>query len=462
MFWLTISWMMTLIWICRGAFRLRSQQIEAAAKRVAARQGQETEAHHYPHPHPPYNFLDVPGLPQDRRIEGLRLRTVMVSNVPQLLRSEKELKEYFEYFMSRPLDKPSVGLPSSTQPGFFNKSFAFVFNRAKHIPAHLLTARPSEGPTPGNTGSDSGNASSDTVPSIERVVIARKMNDLASLLGRREEVLRRLETAHIKLARKTLLAVQQEILGQAHRTSSSRVLASKSTRLSLKSTGHMFDLEHGKSRADDAVDNEAPLTTLIHTLGPFVDEFGLRNSIAVRPREKSKFKYSFRKLRTQGSQGSEDNIVTDTEVANAIPPSYPPSHRPSRNAPKITVWEALLCLDRAVLDPYQPLVNLSHFFRGQTVPAIDYYTAKLELLTSLITEHRAKTTSVFEPASTAFVTFVDPRDARKACKYLAVHPNNPLACLVTMAPEYEDIDWIRVMKSNFGVEVTSDIPHLNT
>ena len=61
--------------------------------------------------------------------------------------------------------------------------------------------------------------------------------------------------------------------------------------------------------------------------------------------------------------------------------------------------------------------------------------------------------AVFEPMPTAFVTFFDPAYARMACKYLAVHPENPLECLVTMAPSFEDLDWTRLMKSAFRGEV---------
>jgi hypothetical protein len=32
-----------------------------------------------------------------------------------------------------------------------------------------------------------------------------------------------------------------------------------------------------------------------------------------------------------------------------------------------------------------------------------------------------------------------------------------MACLVTMAPGYEDLDWIRVMKSTFRAEVGASI-----
>jgi hypothetical protein len=126
------------------------------------------------------------------------------------------------------------------------------------------------------------------------------------------------------------------------------------------------------------------------------------------------------------------------------------------DTPPGTIWDALLSLPRSVLNPYQPLIHLSVFFRGKTAPSIDYYTAKLNLLTSFITQNRAKAATEYHAVSTAFVSFKDPADARKACKYLAVHPDNPLACLVTMAPQYEDIDWTRVMKSTYRVDILRD------
>lgn len=94
-----------------------------------------------------------------------------------------------------------------------------------------------------------------------------------------------------------------------------------------------------------------------------------------------------------------------------------------------------------------------HQLTYSVVPSIDYFTAKLQLLTRLITEARSRPIDDFDPVSTAFVTFANSADARRAYKYLTVHPENPLACLVTMAPVYEDLDWIRVMKSTFKAEV---------
>jgi len=76
-------------------------------------------------------------------------------------------------------------------------------------------------------------------------------------------------------------------------------------------------------------------------------------------------------------------------------------------------------------------------------------------VTTLVKEHRDRSLTSFEPVSTAFVTY--PADARRACRWLAAHPNNPLSCLVTKAPMYSDLDWMRVMKSSFRAEVRRGI-----
>jgi hypothetical protein len=116
-----------------------------------------------------------------------------------------------------------------------------------------------------------------------------------------------------------------------------------------------------------------------------------------------------------------------------------------------TVWEALHSLPRSVLDSYQPLIHSLH---GRSVPEIDHFTVKLDYLTTLITENRARAIEHHPPVSTAFVTFSDPRDARRACRYLSSHPDSPINCVVQMAPSFEDLDWTRIMKSTFKAEVS--------
>ncbi|GAB1525578.1 hypothetical protein RhiTH_008741 [Rhizoctonia solani] len=124
--------------------------------------------------------------------------------------------------------------------------------------------------------------------------------------------------------------------------------------------------------------------------------------------------------------------------------------------PGETIWDAIHSLPRSDLDAYQPLINLSALFRGRTVPAIDFFTTKLALLSALIDESRGGCREDATPASTAFVTFKDPRDARRAAKELAAHPKNVLACVVTPAPDVRDIDWGRAMKSTYTGEFVKD------
>jgi Cytosolic domain of 10TM putative phosphate transporter len=424
LFWVTLSWIFNLVWICTGAFRLRAANLEAMSNQTEAEHNKEDPPTYYQHPHPQYAFTAVPRWDRDCPTEGLRLRTVMISNIPPSLRSEKALQEYFEHNMSRKIKKPSVGLTSSTSPGLLNKSFAFIFNRAKRLPAHL-PANPliskherdvdsEDGKGGKGVRRKSGFRKSLVVPKIERIVVARKMTELASLLHRREEILVQLETAHIKLANNALLAVKAAI----ERKEANKPIAypaSKALKIARKRRSLAVDPELADTQE---LDELAQMDLLIDVLRPFVAQFGTQRSLVLRSRKP----------------------VT-------VPSSTVDHH-------ETTVWDALLSLPRSSLDAYQPLVNLRHLFRGKIVPSIDYYTTKLNLLTSLISDNRAKAIDEYDAVSTAFVTFADPAEARRACKYLAVHPNDPLACLVTMAPMYQDIDWIRVMKSTTKGEVS--------
>jgi Cytosolic domain of 10TM putative phosphate transporter len=449
--WITLSWIFNLVWICNGAFKLRAANLEAMSTQTEAENNNSQDPPvYYHHPHPQYAFTDVPCWDRDGPVKGLRLRTVMISNIPTSLRSEKALQEYFEHYMSRKVEKPSMGLTSSTPPSFLNKSFAFIFNRAKRLPAHL-PANPlvpkqerdgdsEDGKERKGGRRKSGFRKSLVVPKIERVVVARKMTELASLLQRREDILVQLETAHIKLANKALLAVKAAI----ERKEANKPIAyttSKSLEIARKRRSLAVDPELADTQELDA---QAQMDLLVDVLRPFVEQFGTQRSLVLRLRKaiSRTSRQAFHKLRIHGSI---DSASPGSPVNPVTVPSSPAD---------TTVWDALLSLPRSSLDAYQPLVNLSQLFRGKTVPSIDYYTAKLNLLTSLITDNRAKALDDYDAVSTAFVTFVDPADARRACKYLAVHPDDPLACLVTMAPMYQDIDWIRVMKSTYKGEVS--------
>ena len=444
LFWITFSWIVTLLWISTGAFRLRAAKIEAI------REGTTSDDVYYGHPYPQYGFKDVPSRETDAPINGLRLRTIMVSNIPIALRNEKDLQEYFEYYMSRKVDEPSTGLTSSRQPGVLNKTFSFLFNRIKRLPARL-PSNPLTNRGEPEVGIDNGKEprhrrtvswKAFDAPVIERVVVARQMTELASLLERREETLVHLETAHIQLANNALLHVKATMEGRI----------SMVAQIATKGRSEV-DPEKGELQEEGGLDDQERMEQLIDVLGPFVDEFGTQRPLSTRSK-KSMSRTSFQAPPQLHTQLSHDDSDGSDSPFNSYPPSLPSGGRAKHQ--EGTVWDALLALPRSSLDAYQPLVKLSHLFAGKLVPSIDYYTAKSNLLTSLITENRASAVSNYRPVSTAFVTFADPADSRKACKHLAVHPNNPLACLVTMAPMYQDIDWIQVMQSTYNVEFVKD------
>lgn len=447
LFWVTLTWVGTLVWVCNGAFSLRAAQIRYRAEYLAS---ERSSGHTYnPHPHLQFGFTETPDRASYQSQPGLPLRTVMVSNVPPTLRSDAALKEYFEFYMTRDLDKPAIGIGATTQPGFFNKSFAFVFNRAKRLPMQMeaLQDQMRDGGSP-RVPEASVTINTDNKPVIERVVIARKMTELADLLERREDILRQLETAHLKLAQRTVLAVKVAIVRRDCNKNSNRVNSKAATARAKSKKASDVQRDHAPANEDDDgcdMTEEERMDQLIEEVGPFVDEFELRfpkESKLKKPRLPES-KRQFRKLRTEGS--------VDEGQLDAAPPGSPDADRHNK-----TIWEALLAVPRSSLDPYQPLISLSTLFRGKTVPTIDYLTRKLAVLNDNITENRSRAVASYSPVSTAFVSFSSVEDARKACRYLAVHPDNPLACMVSMAPQYSDLDWIRVMKTSYNTEVRSD------
>jgi len=291
----------------------------------------------------------------------------------------------------------------------------------------------------GHTAESSGENKRTAV--VERVTVVRRMSQLGTLLERREEVLRILETAHIRLACKVLTAVAacmkdrpEAVLTKGHharRHTSTPLLGAVKF---WKNEKNEADVENSAGREEKEGENRMDL--LVRTIGPFVKEFSQARHLPPFPRTSLHPKSQS----IDGEQAAEENGQGD----------HHEKHK--------TIWNALLSLPRSVLDPYQPLIHLNSLFRGKTVPTIDYYTAKLRVLTSLITEARSLPLNGYDPVSTAFVTFETPKDARRACKYLAVHPDNPVVCTVSMAPLYEDVDWTRIMKLPYNLEVRTCLP----
>jgi hypothetical protein len=299
------------------------------------------------------------------------------------------------------------------------------------------------------------------------------MTELSSRVERREMYLGKLEAAHIKLAKKTLEAVREEIerrgkgkgKGSGRSTPPSRERKDRDvergaapTELTTaavpedKDGSKQSEGEEEEYEDDEVFDEEkeqARMEVLVNELGPFVEEFYPEIKPASRLKRASDAPANL--FKTWRANRSHGHGVADgygrvgregsDESGGGGGTTYPPTGLPngrrdgtSKKNPtfipptnggsgcKKTIWHALHALPRSYLDPYQPLVSLHTLFRGATAPAIDYYHSKVGFLTGLIQESRTVAQRDLRPTSTAFVTFHSPEDARRCVRYVSFYP----------------------------------------
>lgn len=258
LFYVALSWIASLIWICRGVFQYRKAQIQRAAESRASATQDQNDSYH-PHPHPRFPFPSLPVLDGDQSNRGLRLRTLMVTNIPLHLRSEKDLADYFEYYLSRPAVTLSFRLD------FFNRLVSVAYNHSRRALERIHEIFHIGLPREDGIGKDF-KPDTNLAPLISRVVIGRKLTILSSLLERREHFLQDLEVAHIKLARNVLSAVKHEL----DKRDGCHIPETRVS--SLFKGGEGEDVPVDMADADKSVREQ-----LIRRLRPFVEEFGLRS-----------------------------------------------------------------------------------------------------------------------------------------------------------------------------------------
>lgn len=239
-------------------FQYRKAQIQRAAESRASATQDQNDSYH-PHPHPRYPFPSLPVLDGDQSNRGLRLRTLMVTNIPLHLRSEKDLADYFEYYLSRPAVTLSFRLD------FFNKLVSVAYNHSRRVLKRIHEIFHIGLPREDGIGKDF-KPDTNLAPLISRVVIGRKLTILSSLLERREHFLQDLEVAHIKLARNVLSAVKHEL----DKRDGCHIPETRNS--SLFKGGEGEDVPVDMVDADKSVREQ-----LIRRLRPFVEEFGLRS-----------------------------------------------------------------------------------------------------------------------------------------------------------------------------------------
>ncbi|EPQ28682.1 uncharacterized protein PFL1_03985 [Pseudozyma flocculosa PF-1] len=518
--YITLTWLYALWWIAKGSLRIRRGLIQQTRDRIiesrrkAAEEKQrlaqaEHEGGQGSHdsvdgstsPHPKLALGSAQGLPADTS-EGWRQRTLMVMNLPPTMRDEASIRRYFEEFLrpddasilsdshdggdARHVDDEDEDEDEEHRSGRANgggagraegdASLEMGSSEADHSRRGLVSMDHERSSSGRHRSSNAGDAPVGPEPDlnpdrhlkspVQTVVLVRKMNELSSMLGRRQDVLNQLEAAHIKLAQNVMATV-------GRRTIKLRRRAKR---------------DAAKTRAEDAADERVSWGHRRGVLGIVTDFFG---KLGRRRAAKGE----------GGGGGSSGNGNSRHAAGDPMPDSEPASgaHTPDqleldlekmapahltdeakakiddlarrlarfspanaglhgREQPLIgqdgegkdnemheTVWEALAEVPREMLDPYQPVTRLSALFRGQTVPTIDYLLTKLNLLTALVTEMRSRPPTSYEPTSTAFVTFRDPRQARMVWREL----KSQIVVKVRLAPEVKDLDWERLMRTSF-------------
>ncbi|GAA5822842.1 hypothetical protein JCM10212_001470 [Sporobolomyces blumeae] len=392
------SWFATLFWIGRGALRVRQNELrhllrsssepDASASASAAIEGPTDPLSN----RVPSREIDPAIAPEDL---GWRYRTVLVRNIPPALRSELAIRDYFEHRFRHLGGGGEEGSSRGSTDGSPTPEHKDAFP--------LQDVKRSSSTTPGTQSGTTGrDEKGDRArsPLLSEIVLVRRQAELISLYDKYLEVLHELETAHVLFCRNVMAWVE--------RTDAELELAKEGqlppmspfewVRLHVSGKKkRAYEVEHRKREGDDH---------LFESLRPFLGNWD-RPSPLPRPVD-----------------------------ADGTP---------------LSIWTVLSRLhsdDPALLDRFHSLKKLRRFHR-QAVPAIDYWLTKLNILTSLIDDLRARPDK-FPAASTAFVTFERVDDAIRArTEFKWRHPRTNvlrhggkvLEFRVKPAPETRDLHW---------------------
>ncbi|PWN50853.1 hypothetical protein IE53DRAFT_368546 [Violaceomyces palustris] len=466
LWYVSITWVLALWWIGSGSLRIRRFMIDKTrekleeAKRKASELGLDDSVLGGP---TDGALRATQGLPADNS-DGWRQRTLMVMNLPSTMRDEASIRRYFEEFLrpddasiltdsqppsrihSRDTSGANNDPQSSTDDSRWNETTQGEdageddaergtggFSRPIH---HHNQARPL-GPEPDI------NPDRHLKSPVQTVVLVRKMNELSSMLGRRQEVLNLLEAAHVKLAQNVMHSVGRR---------------TQKLRRAEKKENESRTEGRGRKRARRWMTTMWPLSLWGRRRRPHKNGGKASSSYPAAAAGEEDESESDRDVEKNAPKLTSEAKARLDELAKRLARFAPGNHglhsrdvkiaaegEDDKNVMHETVWEALATVPRELLDPFQPATRLSALFRGQTVPTIDYLLTKLNLLTALVTEMRSRPPTSYEPTSTAFVTFRDPRQARMVWREL----KSQIVVKVRLAPEVKDLDWERLMRTSF-------------
>ncbi|WWC86374.1 uncharacterized protein L201_001250 [Kwoniella dendrophila CBS 6074] len=158
--WITITWIGTVLWITWGGLAYRRRQIKSLAAQVSAsREAKRIETRGEEGGGSPSSVDSCKGIK--------RYRTLMVTNIPPDMRDETILKDYFDYYIQRHHARKRA--PKQNPPELSKPRLSL---NALDLQDQQWTTEESE---------------------VDEVVLVRKLNTIASLRERRQDVLRKLE-----------------------------------------------------------------------------------------------------------------------------------------------------------------------------------------------------------------------------------------------------------------------------
>ncbi|CUA77112.1 CSC1-like protein HYP1 [Rhizoctonia solani] len=424
--WITISWMLFLTWFVLGSLRYRAY----AARHVHAPVTSRIGSPHPPSPpatnlHPDSagggssfpstayttGTLLLPSHPEPAPVRShtandgsgpdysLRCRTVMVTNIPQNLRTPQMLRWYFGRYL--PDGPTSEGTENKNQKGSGPWSKFKSTVRPTPSVRSPLDVKPKdkvkrsrvEGNRPNTQIFMAGELEMDPdqieeveargQKLVENVVIAPKLSTLARLIAEREKRMEELEEAHIHLAQTIMAAVGTEIKTrqreEARKAREGDIRRRERLRADARSEeaptsslggedggGLLGAIRDGATQLRISIerlalgwpDRSEAMDKLVQTIGPFVEEAWKRDAqYGVIPWFRSTFDRIRAKISRTPRQPIGDRTKDNGAGQNGHHPNGQSSQPNPANSPHKTVWEALYSIDPNDLRHYHPLTR---------------------------------------------------------------------------------------------------------
>lgn len=328
--------MVVLTWIGYGAVRIRRNVLRSLlANSLSPSQSRNSHETRLQIQNEPDAQPSDPSISSSDK--GWRFRTVLVRNIPESMRSEEAIRDYFEWHL-RAGENTSNSPPGSPPNGVTSP-----IEKPPKAPSPAISTKPFP-------DLSLNVKSSSRRPLISAIVIVRKQGELNEQWAKYIEVQCQLEAAHVALAQNVANWVK------------AKLKAIQKAELAANRLAESGKLETSPKEVD------------IKKLRPFWRFW------------ETKTEKEQRKLEEDAEKNSREGDDTIVDALREFVEGDVIESLDEKTGETRSIWTALHDLEPALLDRFQPLFKLKHF-RGQAVPSIDYFLTKLNLLQRLIEDH---------------------------------------------------------------------------